>query len=77
MSLQTQWQKMPEKWRLELVSISQTFLAAVLLQLAMDFPKDGETMNGDILLGVATAALRSGVKAVFALVVGEIRKLSK
>ena len=72
-----QWEALPEKWRLELVSVSQTFIAAVMLQIAMDFPQDGETMNGDIVFGVMTAAFRSGVKAVFALVIGEVRKLVK
>lgn len=59
------------------MSVAQTFIAAVLLQVAMDAPQDASTMNADLILGIATAALRSGVKAVFTLVLGQVKSLVK
>ena len=72
--LQKQWESIPETWRIELWSISQTFISAVIVQVAMDFPKDGQDFNGDILQSIAFAALRSGLKSVFAVLLTRVKK---
>ena len=70
-----QWGKIPKKWQLEIVSAVQTFIAAVALQLAMDFPQDGAALNGELISGLLLTALRAGVKALFVFLVSELKKL--
>jgi len=73
------WQRIPEEKRAKIVyeshSILSTFIAAFLLQIAIDIEASKFVIPLDFaaLIALAAASLRAGIKAVLQLIVTWIR----
>ena len=68
--LSTLWLRIPEKYRFEIVSAFHTFITAVGIQLLIELQARNFMLSFDktVLISIAAAALRAGVKAITAAV---------
>ena len=78
-SIQDRWLQISEEKRKKIVyeigSIFNTFIAAVLLQVAIDIEASKFVIQPDTaaLIAMAAAALRAGIKAVLQMFVAWVR----
>jgi hypothetical protein len=73
--VQKQWDSVPKSWKVELVSIVQTFIPAFIGALAISIELTGGVVwTKDALLAILLAAARSGFKAVWLLIVKQFAK---
>ena len=59
------WLRVPESWRREIVSITQTFLGVFLLEIGANIFVQTPPTSKEALVAILAAALRSGVKAAW------------
>lgn len=71
--VQELWHSIPLVWREEIVSVAQTFLAAFVVAVSVSVDVTGTTsISTDVALAIVLAAARSGLKAVWVLIMKQI-----
>lgn len=68
------WQKLPEKWKAEIISAFYTFATASFVEAGVQYHAYGNALptKAGVLFAIFIACLRSGIKAVGALVFVEL-----
>lgn len=63
--LKSLWLKIPLEWKKEATSFLHTFVASLVLTIAMQIEKGDIPMSKDALLALGLAAIRSAWKVAF------------
>ena len=65
------WLKVPENWRLHIVSAEHTFLAGMATQLCIDITAQHYVISFEkaAIVSLAASAIRAGIKALLQLLV--------
>ena len=60
------WSKIPAKWKMELISVWHTFLAAFVIEMGVQWQMNDQlSFSIPFIQSILFAAFRSGIKAVF------------
>lgn len=76
MSIQELWEKVPASWKVEAVSIWHTFVGGCLAEVILEYSlyhNTHVTLSQNLIMSVGGAILRSGVKAVLAMIYPQIK----
>lgn len=65
------WKKLPLKWRKEITSVAQTFIAVFGTSFFAQLPSGDMEWTGSLLASLAVAAARAALKATFNSYIGK------